>query len=238
MFPYQYILFDLDGTLSCSAPGITRSLQYGLASIGIEASLASLTRFIGPPLNVELSRVYHLPAGDIEKVISRFRDRYESKGIFETSLYPGVEALLRDTAAAGLVLAVASSKPEPHVRRLMEHFHLTSCFSVISGSDIQDELSNKSGADNKAQVIAKTLSRLREKHPGLALHETLMIGDTVYDLRGAEENRLDALAVTYGYGDPAELAAGHPAYLMHSAGEVRRFLLTGCLTGRSARNEA
>lgn len=238
MFPYTYILFDLDGTLSCSAPGITRSLQYGLASIGIDASLPSLTRFIGPPLNVELSRVYHLPDSAIEKVISRFRDRYESKGIFETSLYPGVEKLLRDASAAGLILSVASSKPEPHVRRLMDHFHLTSCFSVISGSNIEDELANKSGADNKARVIAKTLDRLREKHPCVTPAKTLMIGDTVYDLRGAKENRLDALAVTYGYGNPADLAADHPAYLMDSAEEVRRFLLTGCLPDRSIREEA
>lgn len=225
MFPYRYILFDLDGTLSCSAPGITRSLQYGLASIGIEASLPSLTRFIGPPLNVELSRVYHLSDGEIEKVISRFRDRYESKGIFETSLYPGVEALLRDASAAGLVLAVASSKPEPHVRRLMDHFHLTSCFSVISGSNIQDELDNKSGADNKAQVIAKTLGRLRQQHPALTRKEAVMIGDTVYDVRGAGENGIDALAVTYGYGIRADLVSARPAYLMDSAEEILHFLL-------------
>ena len=225
MYPYSYILFDLDGTLSCSAPGITRSLQYGLASIGIEADLPSLTRFIGPPLNVELGRVYHLTDGDINRVISKFRERYESAGIFETALYPGVETLLRAASAAGLALAVASSKPEPHVKRLMDHFHVASCFSVISGSDMADELSNKSGADNKAQVIAKTLTRLRAQYPALAKERTLMVGDAVYDINGARANGLDALAVTYGYGQKADLAAAHPAFLMDSAAAVRDFLL-------------
>ena len=167
MTRYTSILFDLDGTLSRSAPGITRSLQYGLRRIGIdEPDLSRLTRFIGPPLNVELRAAYGLSAADIERVISGFRERYEAKGLYECELYPGVGDLVRDCAAAGLALAVASSKPEPHVKTLMAHFGLTGCFRVIKGSRIEDELDNKTGADNKEKIVAGTLALLRQSGAG------------------------------------------------------------------------
>ena len=204
MTRYTSILFDLDGTLSRSAPGITRSLQYGLRRIGIdEPDLSRLTRFIGPPLNVELRAAYGLSAADIERVISGFRERYEAKGLYECELYPGVGDLVRDCAAAGLALAVASSKPEPHVKTIMAHFGLTGCFRVIKGSRIEDELDNKTGADNKEKIVAGTLALLRQSG---ADGPAVMIGDTRYDITGARRNGIDSVAVTYGYGTAEELA--------------------------------
>lgn len=218
---YTSVLFDLDGTLSRSAPGIIRSLRYGLASVGIEeADDRALTRFIGPPLNVELRATYGLSPEAIERVIARFRDRYESKGIFECELYPGASDLVRACAAAGYRLAVASSKPEPHVRRLMEHFGLAPYFTVISGSRIEDELANTTGADNKDRVIAKTLSLLGE-----GAQPALMVGDTKYDILGAHHNGLDAAAVTYGYGTQADLLAAAPEYTAASPADLARLLL-------------
>lgn len=223
MTRYTSILFDLDGTLSRSAPGITRSLQYGLRRIGIdEPDLSRLTRFIGPPLNVELRAAYGLSAADIERVISGFRERYEAKGLYECELYPGVGDLVRDCAAAGLDLAVASSKPEPHVKTLMAHFDLTGCFRVIKGSRIEDELDNKTGADNKEKIVAGTLALLRQSG---ADGPAVMIGDTRYDITGAQRNGIDSVAVTYGYGTAEELAAAEPTYTAADAAALRRILL-------------
>lgn len=221
MKQYQSVLFDLDGTISRSAPGIIRSLRYGLAGVGIdEPEDAALTRFIGPPLNVELRAAYGLSPEAIERVISRFRDRYESEGIFECELYPGIAELIRSCSAAGCRLAVASSKPEPHVRRLMAHFGLAPCFAVISGSRIEDELDNRTGADNKDRVIAKTLALLGE-----GARPALMVGDTKYDILGAHHNGLDAAAVTYGYGTRADLAAAGPDFTADSPADLARLLL-------------
>ena len=223
MKSYTSVLFDLDGTISRSAPGIIRSLQYGLDGIGIhETDPSRLTRLIGPPLNVELHAAYGLPAEQIEKVISRFRERYETEGIFECELYPGIADVVRDCAAAGLRLAVASSKPEPHVQTLMRHFGIAACFAVISGSRIEDELDNRTGADNKDRVIAKTLSRLGDH----AL-PAVMVGDTKYDILGAHHNGLDSIAVTYGYGSREELREAEPTFTADSAADLRALLLRG-----------
>ena len=218
---YHSILFDLDGTLSRSAPGITRSLQYGLTAVGITESDASkLTRFIGPPLNVELHAAYGLSPSECAAVIARFRERYEAQGIFECELYPGVARLVEQLAKAGARLAVASSKPEPHVQTLMEHFGIASCFSVISGSRIEDELEGRTGADNKERVVAKTLRLLGED-----ARPAVMVGDTKYDVMGAHRNGLAAVAVTYGYGTAEELASAAPEYTADSAEELARLLL-------------
>ncbi len=220
MRPYHSILFDLDGTISRSAPGITRSLQYGLSSVGIEESDPThLMRFIGPPLNVELRAAYQLSPAEIERVISRFRDRYESIGIFECELYPGMADLVRQCAAAGFLLAVASSKPEPHVRTILSHFGIASYFAVITGSVIEDELANKTGLDNKFQVIKKTLSALHEP-PSSAV----MVGDTKYDILGARQNGMDSIAVTYGYGTMSELTEARPTYTVGSTAELLALL--------------
>lgn len=224
MHPYTSVLFDLDGTISRSAPGITTSLAKGLAAVGIKAEPASLTRFVGPPLNVELARVYGLSPEEIARVLLAFRERYESVGLYETELYPGIAALIGDLAAAGIALAVASSKPEPHVRRLMDWFGLAEKFTVISGSSFEAEMQNKAGANDKELVIRRVLSRLAEKSPE-AVRRPVMIGDTRFDILGAKANGIDAIAVTYGYGKEADLLAASPTHLAKDTEELRRYLL-------------
>jgi len=220
MHRYDAILFDLDGTLSASAPGITRSMRCGLSAIGIEEPLENLTHFIGPPLNVELRATYGLSDDDIRTVISNFRERYESVGLYETETYPGVPALVSALRAAGMRLAVASSKPEPHVVTVMEHLGLAADFDFLCGSRIEDELSNKTGTDNKARVIRRALSLLSEKKSRIA-----MVGDTRYDILGAKANETAAVGVTYGYGTRGELAAAGADFIADSANELRKYFL-------------
>ena len=120
---YQYLLFDLDGTISESAPGIIRSVQYGLAAVGIhETDMAVLRTFIGPPLNVQMRKLYHMSDEDIRMAVTKFRELYETEGIFECEPYDGIGDLLKEAREKGYILAVASSKPEPFVKRIMDHF--------------------------------------------------------------------------------------------------------------------
>lgn len=224
---YTSILFDLDGTLSESAPGITKSLQYGLTAVGIEVSHPeTLTRFIGPPLNVELAAVYHLSSWQIGQVISRFRERYESVGLLECEPYPGIRELIRDCRDAGRILGVASSKPEPHVKTMLENFGIASCFHVICGSSIEDELSNTSSADNKSQIIRRAVALLRRQSQPAPSSQTVMVGDTRYDIQGARSNGLPAIGVTYGYGSRKELIEAGASHLAASAEELRSLLLS------------
>ena len=123
MSRFTYCLFDLDGTLSASAPGITRCVQYALHCLGIEEpDLKSLETFVGPPLGDEFKRRYGFDDRTCAIAIDRYRERYRKAGIFECELYPGIQEMLQAQYEAGQKLAVASSKPEAFVKQIMEHY--------------------------------------------------------------------------------------------------------------------
>ena len=229
MFPYTYLLFDLDGTISESAPGIIKAVRYGLAAVGIdETNEDNLHSFIGPPLNVQMKKLYHMSEEDIKIAVTKFRELYESGGIFDCTPYEGIGALLQDCQKAGYVVAVASSKPEPFVRQIIEKFGFTDFFTVICGSDIGDELNKRANPNQKARIIRKALSELEEK--GYAqqelLEKTIMIGDTFYDVDGANETHLPCIGVTFGYGSREELEREGATYIVDTVEELRDLLLT------------
>ncbi len=210
---YDTILFDLDGTLTASEEGITKSMQAALAALGIHEKTADLSHFIGPPLNVELAATYHMSTEDIALTVSRFRERYETVGLYEAHPYPGIPELLQALKRNGCRLAIATSKPEGPMRRVADHFGLTRYFEILCGSRVEDELQNRTGKDNKAAVIAKTLRLLAEKGN---IGQAVMIGDTPYDIAGAKANHLPSVAVTYGYGTKKALLAEGPTFVANS----------------------
>ncbi len=228
MTHYTTLLFDLDGTISESAPGILRSVRYGLDAVGIhETDEKKLRTFIGPPLNTQMKKLYGMKDDDIVTAITKFRELYEEKGaLFDCSPYAGIGELLSLAKAAGYVLAVSSSKPEPFVKRIIENFGFTSYFDVICGSDPDDELNQNATMSQKARIIAKTLSLLCEKgHDAARLaKETVMIGDTGYDVDGAHDNHLPCIAVSFGYSSREELAAHGADAIADTVGELRELL--------------
>ena len=225
---YQYLLFDLDGTISESAPGIIRSVQYGLAAVGIhETDMAVLRTFIGPPLNVQMRKLYHMSDEDIRMAVTKFRELYETEGIFECEPYDCIGDLLKEAIEKGYILAVASSKPEPFVKRIMDHFGFTSYFHVICGSDAADELNKKASQNQKTRIIQKALGELEDK--GFSREDftghTLMIGDTGYDVDGAKDNHLPCVGVTFGYGSREELEERGATHVVDTVAELRDLLL-------------
>ena len=158
---FQNILFDLDGTLTESGPGITRSVQYALHQMGIEEpDLQKLEPFVGPPLNLSFRERYGMNEEETGRAIHYFRESYDTKGIYENNVYPGVRELLQMLHEQGSRLAIASSKPEPMVHRVLEHFGIAGYFDVIVGSHVEEELDNKMGADNKLLMVKKALQGL------------------------------------------------------------------------------
>ncbi len=229
---YQYLLFDLDGTISESAPGIIRAVKYGLSAVGIEETdPAVLHTFIGPPLNVQMRKLYHMSDEDIRIAVTKFRELYETKGgIFECSPYDGIGDLLKEAREKGYILAVASSKPEPFVKQIMDHFGFTDYFHVICGSDAADELNKKASQNQKTRIIQKALDALEAKgfsKSDMAGH-TVMIGDTGYDVDGAKDHHLPCIGVTYGYGSREELAAHGAEYVVDNVVELRKLLFNEC----------
>lgn len=225
---YKYLLFDLDGTLSESAPGIIKAVQYGLDAVGIhERDMKKLSTFIGPPLNVQMKKLYHMSDADIVTAVTKFRELYETEGIFDCRPYDGLDRLLPQAVETGYILAVASSKPEPFVKEIIGHFGFAPFFSTICGSDIGDELKKRAVASQKARIIRKAMGELEERgyaHDDL-WQNTVMIGDTAYDIEGAKENHLPSIGCTYGYGSREELTTAGADRIVSSVKELMTVLL-------------
>ena len=194
----RVVFFDLDGTLTDSAPGILRCVQYALEQCGTpEPDTDKLRPFIGPPLLDSFQQFCGMSPERAAYAVAQYRERFSKIGMFENSVYPGIPQLLERLTAHGYVLAVATSKPEVYTRQIMEHFALTKYFTVIAGSDIHKE------GETKADVMRLALRRLGlpEQQPS----HTVMIGDRKHDVLGAKECGVPCIGVRYGYAAPGEL---------------------------------
>lgn len=134
---FEYILFDLDGTLTDPKLGITSSVQYALRALGIEEpSLDKLEVFIGPPLTDSFREFYGLDEEQMTTAVDKYRERFATQGIFENEIYPGIPQMLADLKAKGKKLAIASSKPTLFVEQILEHFEIGKYFDHVVGSNM------------------------------------------------------------------------------------------------------
>lgn len=223
----DYILFDLDGTLTDPKVGITTCVQYALASFGVEEpSLDKLTPFIGPPLKDSFKEFYGFDDDQAEAAVAKYRERFKDTGIFENQVYKGIPEMLKKLKAAGKKLAVASSKPTVFVERILEHFSIRRYFDVVVGSELDGTRTDK------AEVIEEALGQLySSRKEGEALfavkRNTLMVGDRKFDVEGAKKEGVTSVAVTYGYGSMEELKAAKADYIVRSVEELEKLLLRG-----------
>lgn len=212
---YKAILFDLDGTLTDSGEGITKSVQYALEKIGKpEPDLQKLRIFVGPPLLEQFEEYAGIDEETAKKAIEYYRERYAPVGIYENELYPGIVEMLCGLKEKGYKLGIASSKPENFVRIVAEYFHIDSYFDEIVGSEISG------GRTNKTEVIEEALRRM-----GLSDHrdQVIMVGDKEHDVYGARKAGLECIAVSYGYGTKEELENANPYKLVNSTEEILDF---------------
>ncbi len=217
----KYLLFDLDGTLTDPKVGITTCVQYALASFGIEEpDLDKLTPFIGPPLRDSFMRFYGFTAEQAETAVAKYRERFQDTGIFENEVYEGIPQMLRTLQSKGLYLAVASSKPQVYVERILEHFDLKKYFKVVVGSELDGT------RENKDEVVQEALNRLFAYKP-IQRDQVYMIGDRCYDIEGAKARGVESVGVAYGFGDMEELKAAKADYIVRNVAELQKFLLRG-----------
>lgn len=182
------MIFDLDGTLTDSAAGIVASFRHALGEIGAvvpEGDLAG--RIVGPPMHVTLTS---MGLGDrADEAVTAYRADYTTRGWAMNSVFDGIPALLTDLGAAGVRLAVATSKNELTARRIIEHFGLDEHFEVIAGASPDDVRSSK------ADVVAHALAQLAPLP-----QRVLMVGDRSHDVEGAAAHGIDTVVVEWGYG--------------------------------------
>ncbi|MBR1771057.1 MAG: HAD hydrolase-like protein [Lachnospiraceae bacterium] len=217
----KYLLFDLDGTLTDPMIGITSCVQYALQAFGIEEpDLQKLTPFIGPPLRESFMKFYGFDEQQAEAAVAKYRERFQDIGIFENEVYAGIPRMLHTLQSKGMFLAVASSKPQVYVERILEHFDLKKYFKVVVGSELDGT------RERKDEVVLEALNRLFAYKP-IQKNQVYMIGDRSYDVAGARVIGIESVGVTYGFGDMEELKEAKADYIVRSVEELEKFLLRG-----------
>ena len=217
----QYLLFDLDGTLTDPKEGITTCVQYALASFGIkEPDLDKLEPFIGPPLKDSFMEFYQMDEEQAQAAVEKYRERFRDTGIFENRLYDGIPELLQALNSKGMFMAVASSKPTVFVERILEHFNIAKYFKVVVGSELDGTRVEKD------EVVEEALKQLFGDKP-VDKDQVYMIGDRKFDAEGARAQGVESVCVTYGYGSMEELKEAKADYIVRSVEELKKFLLRG-----------
>ncbi len=212
---YQYIFFDLDGTITDPGEGITNSVAHSLKYYGIEvADKRELYPFIGPPLYASYMKFYGFSEAEAHRAVDRYREYYSHKGVFECTLYSGIEGLLKRLYESGKKVVLATSKPEVFANKILAHFGLDAYFDLVAGATLD------SHRVEKADVIKYALNTL-----GLTrTDEVLMIGDREHDVLGAAAFNIDAAGVTFGYGSRQELEQAGAKYILEGVEDIEKLL--------------
>ena len=209
------VLFDLDGTLTDPAEGITNALMHAQRRLGREVSpREDLFVFIGPPLIETFMSEWGLSREESEQALVYYREHFGTKGLFENVPYEGIGDCLARLKEAGLRLFVATSKPEPLSLRILEHFDLIKYFEAVAGSTMDEQRTKK------GEVIAYALDTY-----ALDPAETVMVGDRKHDVIGARENGVPCVGVLYGYGSRTELMEAGAAALAADLNQLTALLL-------------
>lgn len=222
---YHYILFDLDGTLTDPKLGITGCVQYALRKLGMEAPDAdALEPFIGPPLMDSFREFCGLDEEKGAQAVAYYRERYAVDGLFENEAYPGIVQMLIRLQQAGCHLAVASSKPEVFVKKILEHFGMLSCFEVVVGSGLDGSRVRKEEVLEEAlrQLLGE---RVPAKETSAYAEDVVMVGDRKFDIQGAKAYGIASVGVAYGYAAEGELEEAGADRIVKTVQELEEALI-------------
>lgn len=233
---YKYYLFDLDGTISQSEPGILNCIRYALDAAGLpEPSEKVLKTFIGPSLYDSFTSKCHVDHDQALWLVAKYRERYNVTGLYETSIYDGIPQTLKDLKEKGAKIGVATSKPTEPTKKILAKFDLAQYFDVVVGSN-----PDVTGS-NKQVLIAECLKRLKEgetmtqadreetvmiddsaSEGKIRTHEkeAVMIGDRMFDIDGGHACGIDTVGVLYGYGNREEFEKAGAEYIISRPEEL------------------
>lgn len=208
---FDYLFFDLDGTLTNPAQGITNSFIYAFKSLGIEVpTYETLLTFIGPPLPVTFGKMMGLPESQVDEAIKKYREYFSTRGIFENELFADIPPALEKLKAAGKKLVVATSKPEEYSVKIINHFGLDKYFDYVCGSCMDET------RGSKTEIISYALDRcgIDGSSDNNNKSRVLMIGDRFHDIEGAKNNQIKSCGVLYGFGSQEELKKAGADYII------------------------
>lgn len=220
MSRYQYVIFDLDGTLLNSETGVIKSLQETVSELGLPViKTEDYSRFIGPPMEKSMSEYFSLDGNKLAVAVAKFREIYQYKFLYEAGVYDGILELLGELLGNGIITGIATNKPQSYAIPLIEHFGLSKyckpCIGYIPELRI-----------DKAEIIKECISQLQAD-----LNRTVYIGDTSGDMQAASRVGIGFIGVTYGFGFKPEAVvnntSGSVVALAHNSEQLRNILLNG-----------
>jgi len=215
MANFSHIIFDLDGTLTDNTQGIRNSLKFALKQMQIDGFKEEvLEHFIGPPLQWGFSNLFGLNERNTNLAVEYFREYYSENGWHENEPYPGIHELLEDLSVAGVEMYIATSKLEKYAKKIIEYFEFDKYIIQLKGADYSGKKASKS------DIIFNVLAD-NQINPA---KETIMVGDTVFDIKGGKENGLSTLAVNYGFGKEIELRKANPDFWAECVDEIYTIL--------------
>ena len=211
---YDLVMFDLDGTLTDSARGITNCVKYALESFGIEENnYDTLKKFIGPPLVECFMEIYSFSKDDAIKALEKYRERFSDIGIYENDIFDGVEEMLKNIKKSGRKIALATSKPHVYANKILEYFKISEYFDISVGPELNET------RNTKEEVIEDVLKLAPDcKNP-------VMVGDRKHDVLGAIHNNVSFIGVSFGYAEENELKENGAKVILDSIKELEEYIL-------------
>jgi len=212
---YKYILFDLDGTLTDPGLGITNAVMHALKKFNIEVpDRSELYKFIGPPLLESFEKYYGMTEEESQLALQYYREYFKPYGLYENTVYDGMEEVLVTLKSQGKQLILATSKPEPFAVEILRHFGLDKYFDFVAGATMDEK------RVRKADVIAYALNSC-----GIAeLSDAIMVGDREHDVLGAKEVGMECIGVLYGYGNLEELEKAGADYIVKKPEDILKIV--------------
>ena len=212
---WQTIFFDLDGTVTNSAPGITNSIIYARRKWGLPPGTnADYLKFIGPPMPRSYEDYWGFSHEDAVRFLEDYREYFADRGLFENEVYPGIMELLQALRDAGKRLFIATTKPTGFSERIAERFGFAEFFEMISGSHPDRD-------DSKYDVI-EAARAARD----IDMTSAVMVGDRAHDVEGAHEHGIPCIGVTWGFGEPGELERAGADLIVSDAEALKAILLS------------
>ncbi|MBP5453258.1 MAG: HAD hydrolase-like protein [Lachnospiraceae bacterium] len=192
---YDYVFFDLDGTLSDSFEGVSKGIQIALKSVGIEEDRSNMRKCMGPPIGYSFKTFWHLSDEEVEKATAAYREYYNKIGLFENTPYEGIKDVLIKIKESGRKLAVTTSKPEKFTIPILDKFGMNGIFDVIAAATL----------DGKRTTKTDVLEYALEAFGNPDKSKVVLIGDTKFDAEGAKNVGIDCIGVLYGFGTKESL---------------------------------
>lgn len=211
---YKAVLFDFDGTLVDSSEGIFKSLLYAFEQDGAAPpDVQTLRKFIGPPIYDSFKTLFGYPDDKIGFMIEKYRERYRAQGYREVQVYAGIPELLQRLHESGVRVATASSKPVVYIEKILCALGLRAYVDYVGGTQFENIASDKTG------ILKEAMQALN-----VSPQETVMVGDRLYDIRGAKGAGVPCIAVLYGFGSRAEFEAYGADYIAETPADAEKII--------------